>query len=132
MHEDILAGGALDESVSLRPVEPLHSTLLSHKETPFASSLRIILPPLVCCPACLPWEIGRTLQGNPLERTQEFFHWRRRAPTKPPQHKRLPLYFVARLPATKYCGAAKTKARCRTANTETSILMLANRVRLTK
>src|SRR5208282_2935672 len=38
MHEDILAGGALDESVSLRPVEPLHSTLLSHKETPFASS----------------------------------------------------------------------------------------------
>src|ERR1700733_7003178 len=43
MHEYILAGGALDKSVSLRPVEPLHSTLLSHKETPFASSLRIIL-----------------------------------------------------------------------------------------
>src|SRR5450432_2345158 len=50
MHEDILAGGALDESVSLRPVEPLHSTLLSHKETPFVSSLRIVLPPLLCLP----------------------------------------------------------------------------------
>src|SRR5271155_3102443 len=33
MHEDILAGGALDEPVSLRPVEPLHSTLLSHKNS---------------------------------------------------------------------------------------------------
>src|SRR5271154_7193350 len=51
MHEHILAGGALDESVSFRPVEPLHSTLLSHKETPFASSLRIILPSLVCLPS---------------------------------------------------------------------------------
>src|SRR5208337_3734278 len=38
MHEHILARGALDESVSLRPIEPLHSTLFSHKETPFASS----------------------------------------------------------------------------------------------
>ncbi len=47
MHEYILAGGALDETVSLRPVEPLHSTLLSHKETPFAS-LRIILAALLC------------------------------------------------------------------------------------
>src|ERR1700690_3175446 len=32
MHEDILARGALDEPVSLRPVEPLHSPLLSHKK----------------------------------------------------------------------------------------------------
>src|ERR1035438_1865838 len=50
MHENILARGALDKSVSLRPVEPLHSTLLSHKETPFALSLRIILPSLVNLP----------------------------------------------------------------------------------
>src|ERR1700719_1160445 len=48
MHEDIFAGGALDESISLRSVEPLHSTLLSHKKTPFALSLRIILPSSVC------------------------------------------------------------------------------------
>ena len=32
-----------------------------------------------------------------------------------------PLYFVGRLPATKYCGAAKTRARYRTGSTETSI-----------
>src|SRR5580658_6955633 len=66
MHEHILAGGALDESVSLRPVEPLHSTLLSHKETPFTSSLRMILPSLVC----LPWPVCPGTQdavtGHPL------------------------------------------------------------------
>src|SRR6266853_1989437 len=32
MHKNILTGGALDESISFRPVEPLHSTLLSHKK----------------------------------------------------------------------------------------------------
>jgi len=37
MHEHVLSRGALDEPIPLRPVEPLHSTLLSHKETPFAS-----------------------------------------------------------------------------------------------
>src|ERR1039457_6047185 len=51
MHEHILAGGALDESVSLRPVEPLHSTLLSHKETPFASCSELFFRPLSVCPA---------------------------------------------------------------------------------
>src|SRR5580658_2417130 len=40
MYEDILARGALDEPVSLRPVEPLHSTLLSHKNS-FRLSARI-------------------------------------------------------------------------------------------
>jgi len=34
-----------------------------------------------------------------------------------------PRYFVGRLPATRYCGAAKTRARYRTADTETSILL---------
>ena len=32
VHEHVLTRGALDESVSLRPVEPLHSPLLSHKK----------------------------------------------------------------------------------------------------
>src|ERR1035438_1583806 len=43
MHEHILAGRALDESVSLRPVEPLHSTLLSHKY-----SFRIVADLVLC------------------------------------------------------------------------------------
>src|SRR5208283_5848438 len=66
MHEHILARGALDKSISFRPVEPLHSTLLSHKETPFDSSLRIILSPLVCLP-CLPANRYRT---HPLPDTR--------------------------------------------------------------
>ena len=58
MHEHILAGGALDESVSLRPVEPLHSTLLSHKETPFTwsknySSVSFLFAP-ICWTSVLP------------------------------------------------------------------------------
>jgi hypothetical protein len=31
MHEDVFARGALDESITLGPVKPLHCTLLSHK-----------------------------------------------------------------------------------------------------
>src|SRR5271167_4080285 len=72
MHEDILAGGALDESVALRPVEPLHSTLLSHKESPFASSLRIILSSLVC----LPWPMccnAATCDRTPPQREERIF-----------------------------------------------------------
>src|SRR5208283_4899338 len=44
MYENILTRGALDETISLRPVEPLHSSLLSHGKTPFAWSLRISSP----------------------------------------------------------------------------------------
>jgi hypothetical protein len=43
MDEHIFAGGALDESIALCSVKPLHSSLLSHRETPFASSRRIHL-----------------------------------------------------------------------------------------
>jgi hypothetical protein len=35
VYEDIFPSRALDESVSLRPVEPLHCTFLSHGKTPF-------------------------------------------------------------------------------------------------
>ena len=41
MNKDIFAGGTLDKTVSLRPVEPLYCTFLSHKETPFASAKNI-------------------------------------------------------------------------------------------
>ena len=36
MDEHVLAGGALDKAVPLCSVKPLHSSLLSHRETPFA------------------------------------------------------------------------------------------------
>jgi hypothetical protein len=38
MDENVLPGGALDKTVALGSVEPLHCTLLSHKSTPFASA----------------------------------------------------------------------------------------------
>jgi hypothetical protein len=41
MNEHVLTGGALDESISLCPVEPLHCSLLSHGTAPFAFSRRI-------------------------------------------------------------------------------------------
>jgi hypothetical protein len=127
MHEDILAGGALDESVSLRPVEPLHSTLLSHKETPFASSLRIILPPLIC----LPWSLcpGRrdTVAGHPLKGTVRIlslsFDQRCWAEAIALQQKRLPCSSSDGCPRRNTVKPRKTKARCRTAGTETSILI---------
>jgi hypothetical protein len=55
MNENVLPGGALDEPVSLGPVEPLYCTLLSHKE---------LLSPLL-------WFNFRTLRGA-------------RAPLQPP------------------------------------------------
>jgi hypothetical protein len=41
MDEHVLTSGALDKSVTLCPVEPLHCTLLSHGTAPFAFSRRI-------------------------------------------------------------------------------------------
>jgi hypothetical protein len=35
VHEYIFSRGALDESISLRPVEPLHCTFLSHGKYSF-------------------------------------------------------------------------------------------------
>ena len=43
MNEDILPRGTLDKPVTLRPVEPLDCTLLSHRKTPFASALKLTL-----------------------------------------------------------------------------------------
>src|SRR5208337_4287203 len=90
MHEHVLARGALDESVSLRPIEPLHSTLFSHKETPFASSKNYSS---VACRFALvmPDTRYRTLDtGAPPQRTVRVFCWRRRARAIPHQQKRLP------------------------------------------
>jgi hypothetical protein len=35
VYENVFTRGALDETISLRPVEPLNSSLLSHRKTPF-------------------------------------------------------------------------------------------------
>ena len=32
MYKDILARGALDKAISLRPIEPLHCSFLSHRK----------------------------------------------------------------------------------------------------
>src|SRR5271156_92754 len=80
MHEDILAGGALDESVSLRPVEPLHSTLLSHKETPFASAKNYSFA------ACL----FAQLAGIPSNGLKNFFIGVAAGRRKHTKRKRLP------------------------------------------
>src|ERR1700751_28324 len=64
MNEHVLTSGALDESVSLRPVEPLHSTLLSHKEllSPlFRNYSRSLLS------VVLPLAKGRTPPQRPRE-----------------------------------------------------------------
>jgi hypothetical protein len=37
MHEHILPRGALDKSITLRPVEPLHCPLLSHGSDSFSN-----------------------------------------------------------------------------------------------
>lgn len=41
MDEHVLAGGALDETITLCPVKPLYCPLLSHSTAPFAFSRRI-------------------------------------------------------------------------------------------
>src|SRR5256885_1388747 len=58
MHEHILARGALDKPVALRPVKPLDSSLLSHKKL-LSPLQRNILPSLIF--VC-PWEAGQPPQ----------------------------------------------------------------------
>jgi hypothetical protein len=43
MDEHVLTSGALDKTITLCSVKPLHSSLLSHRATPFASARRIHL-----------------------------------------------------------------------------------------
>lgn len=39
VYEYVLPSGPLDEAVTFRPVKPLHSSLFSHKRTPFRDQL---------------------------------------------------------------------------------------------
>src|SRR4051794_34146751 len=43
VNENILSCGALDKSISFRPVKPLHCTFLSHGNNSFHQSRRMIL-----------------------------------------------------------------------------------------
>jgi hypothetical protein len=64
MHEDILSRGALDKPVSLRPVEPLDSSFLSHGKTPFALVAMKLF-------SRLQTDTPRTVRGNPLGNSGE-------------------------------------------------------------
>src|SRR5229473_1514599 len=44
VYENVFPSGALDESISLRPVEPLYCSLLSHRKTPFPSRQELSFP----------------------------------------------------------------------------------------
>src|SRR6266540_1312972 len=81
MHEHVLSRGALDKPVPLRPVKPLHSTLLSHKETPFALVAEIFFRLSSVCPG---------EQDTPSKDGKNSVA--RCARTKPHQHKRLLMF----------------------------------------
>ena len=61
MYENVLPRGALDKTISLRPVEPLHCSLLSHKTPPLSLRIRSLDFPIVA-----PRE-----RSSPLERASE-------------------------------------------------------------
>src|ERR1017187_9224391 len=42
MYENVFARGALDKAISLRPVEPLHCSFLSHRKTPFLDHQELV------------------------------------------------------------------------------------------
>jgi hypothetical protein len=60
MYENVLSRGALDKSISLRPVKPLYCSLLSHGKTPF-TFVKNCSPDLQYCG---PGEPGRPLKEN--------------------------------------------------------------------
>ena len=90
MHEDILAGGALDEPVSLRPVEPLHSPLLSHKVLLSPLPNELFLRRFFVCPVPCALTFTAHATAQPLERTQELLYCRRCGGAASLQQKRLP------------------------------------------
>src|SRR5208282_924393 len=79
MYENVLPRGALDESISLRPVEPLHCSLLSHGKTPF-SIVKNCSPEF---PVCCPGEPERPLKKDGGTWLSPL------VPSKSPQSKRL-------------------------------------------
>ena len=58
MNEDIFPRGALDETVSLRPVKPLDCSLLSHRKTPFPDPQELSFPEI-------PIVLRRSSEGAP-------------------------------------------------------------------
>src|SRR5208282_2030954 len=68
MYEDILARGALDESITLRPVEPLHSTLLSHKNS-FRFDAKLFFRLFSVCPDSQAEKYSRRNTRLPLKKT---------------------------------------------------------------
>src|ERR1019366_572780 len=110
-----------------RWINPYPFAPLNHFTVPFSLTKKLLSPRATndssaACLFALPWNTGRRYRTPPRRDGKNFCGvaaCRRTAPTeKAPRHS------GGRLPATKYGGAAKTKARYRTANTETSTLLL--------
>jgi len=54
VYKNVLTRGALDETISFRPVEPLHCSLLSHRKTPFPDHQELVSR----FPDCAPNEVA--------------------------------------------------------------------------
>jgi hypothetical protein len=65
MNEHVLPGGALNESVSFGPVEPLYCALLSHKEllSPLLDDLNFRLPREAHAPVQTPFKENESTAG---------------------------------------------------------------------
>src|SRR5271163_4515705 len=68
MHENIFSRGALDKAISLRPVEPLHCSLLSHRKTPFPDHQELVprLSRIVAPPESANGTPPQEIQSNPV------------------------------------------------------------------
>jgi hypothetical protein len=110
-----------------RLLPPYSFAPLNHFTVPFSLTKKL-LSPLVKNYSFVSYRFASAYPNTryrsiPLKRREEFFLTSPWASDDAPTET-APLYFVKRLhTATKYCGAAKTKARYRTADTETSILL---------
>src|SRR5664279_2510550 len=119
-----------------RWMNPYPFAPLNHFTVPFSLTKKLLSPlaknySSATCLFALVLVHRTPLQDTPSKGRKNFCGVAAGGHTEPTETA--PRCFVGGLPATKYGGAAKTKARYRTADTETSILLLlAHRVRRAK
>jgi len=99
MHEHILPRGALDKSITLRPVEPLHCSLLSHGKNSFHPITKNSSPE---CPIEAP--DGR---GAPSSQPDELCCVTMRGKT--PQKEKTPQFSTAHKTAVRTSGARQSQ-----------------------
>src|ERR1700733_9684258 len=123
VHEHVLTRGALDEPVTLRPVEPLHSTLLSHKNSfrlgrqnySCASSAFV---PRAAHEACM---MSCEKRNSPLKGAR--IRWHYQAASRARQQKRLPAFRRAMARDEKQ-WSREDEGAISTTHTETSTVLL--------